>query len=88
MTDGHRHRVLKIRRYDARWVLFLRKKRWFSTDLVKVEKSRFAWVPYYYAHGTVYGLSLLGILHGLFGLTLYWEEVEDGKAVSGDYDPI
>ena len=67
MTAGHRHHNLKIER-DSRLYRLLRKQWVFSTDLAYVERSRFVWGPA--PEPERYGLSLLGLLHPLTGLTL------------------
>lgn len=77
MTDGHRHRHLRLApdsllRRLLRGVTVHR-----SDDLPQVEASRFVYRPDPDANGR-YVLSLLGWLHGLVGLTLIHEEDDDG----------
>lgn len=80
-TRWHRHwhiRVPKNRLGQWFFLDFLRKPRWLSVDRAKVEKSIFAWGVRSMRRGdTLYSLSLLGVLHGLTGLTLYWEDKEN-----------
>lgn len=68
-TRWHHHWYIGIRR-GGRLYDFLRKPRRFSMDAERVDQSIFAWGVRKYPHGTVYTLSILGVLHGLTGLTL------------------
>lgn len=62
---------------------FLRKPRWSTYDQKRAETSRFAWRYFSSQPRTLYTLSILGILHGLTGLTLY---LEDDDYVNGHVD--
>jgi hypothetical protein len=78
-TRFHRHWYVTVRK-EGRIYRFLRKPRRYSMDRDRVEKSIFAWGVHEhgFANKTVYSLSVLGVLHGLTGLTLVWrDEVEE-----------
>jgi hypothetical protein len=80
-TRFHRHWYITVRE-QGRIYRFLRKTRRYSTDRQKVEASIFAWGVNPNKHdgsSTIYTLSILGVLHGLTGLTLYWEDSDDAS---------
>lgn len=68
MTDGHKHRVVRVKKGSLVYRL-LRYPLIFTDDRARVEES-----PYPYGESAVtsgvYYLSLLGILHRWTGLTL------------------
>jgi hypothetical protein len=66
MTQGHWHRHVSVRK-GSRVYQFLRSPLFTSTNLKRVENSRFVWGD---CGGGLYYLSLLGILHPLTGLTI------------------
>jgi hypothetical protein len=71
MTAGHKHRYIKVR-YNSLVYRALRKPLIETTNLDWVNRSRMVFGPkpikeHEHQH---YTLSLLGILHGLFGLTI------------------
>lgn len=74
MTEGHKHRTVEVKRGSL--VYRLLKKQFFVTASGdRAEKSRFVYGPAPCpARGCTdmnrYGLSLLGLLHPLTGLTL------------------
>lgn len=69
-TKWHRH--WNVRTARGSWLhRFLTKRRWHCWDEKKVMRSRFVYSqPFPERLPEVYGLSILGILHGLTGLTL------------------
>ncbi len=74
MTTGHRHRTFTVKR-DGLAIRVLRGViLWRSANIDHVESSRFVYRGEPDARGR-YPLSLLGLLHGLTGLTL---EAQDG----------
>lgn len=83
MTDGHQHRTIRLPEHSIRLHL-LRAPLRRSTDRERVERSRFTWraddvaeirtlsgrVVRTWPSSPAYELTPLGILHGLFGLTV------------------
>lgn len=82
-TRWHRHWEIKVHT-KGRIYRFLRKPRWFTTNEAKVDKSRLVWRGFIVkemgdtrAKATfIYGLSLLGVLHGLTGVVLCFPDNE------------
>lgn len=72
MTDGHKHRHIKVRRYGLMHV-WLTTPRSHETDIDYVDAS-----PYPYGkcpeHANCWYLSILSVLHKWTGLTLVTEE--------------
>jgi hypothetical protein len=73
MTPGHKHRYVTIRQGGLLYRV-LRKPFLETTNRTWVERSKMVFgvvdkTEHEHEH---YTLSLLGILHGLTGLTLYW----------------
>ncbi len=85
MTSGHTHRVIRAREGSLVERLLCGPVIARSTDLARVERSRWVWLPEVQARTSrtpqpdVYVLRPLGVLHGLFGLTLdiVDDQVED-----------
>lgn len=71
MTDGHKHRTIRTRKGTLLYRV-LRKQLFTTNNRPWVERSRFVFGPS--PRPGRWGLSLLGVCHGLFGLTL---EVRD-----------
>lgn len=69
MTDGHKHRTVKIRSWDAWWVRALRKPLFHTTNVVRVDPSPYPYGPCA-IHHDCWTLTPLGILHRWTGLTL------------------
>lgn len=77
MSEGHRHRHVRMRR-DSLTLLTLRAATLAGTrDRQRAERSRFVWQP---LGGGAWRLSLLGFLHGLVGLTTIIHDDEDDGA--------
>ena len=83
MTDGHKHRMVRVASFDSRLVKWLRKPVVHSTDYIRVDKSPY---PYGPCDGTkgcphrllspppdCWVLTRLSVLHRWTGLTLYVE---------------
>lgn len=68
MTTGHKHRTIVMR--NGALLRLLRAPLIKSLDLDRAQRSRYAWRAEPHDGGNVYVLSLLGILHGWFGLTV------------------
>lgn len=73
MTTGHKHRFIAAKR--GGWIeRILRTPLYVTTNLDKVERSRFVYVETQLAlgheHDHCWYLSLLGVLHPLTGLSL------------------
>lgn len=76
MTEGHKHRTIKVKP-NGLIERVLRYQFYVTKDRAWIERSRLVFGPSR-AHGERetdpgaewWGLSLLGICHGLFGLTL------------------
>lgn len=75
MTGGHRHRFIRTRSGSLLARVLPGTIIWRSRNLRVVERSRFVYRPDPDEKGH-YLLSLLGLLHGLTGLTLYVEDEE------------
>lgn len=75
MTDGHKHRYLYVKKYGPLWRL-LRKPIYYTEDDKKAEKSPFVYTDDPHVGGLYY-MSLLGFLHGLFGVTLMYDESDE-----------
>lgn len=83
MTEGHKHRTIKTTA-GSRLERVLRHQFLPTRDTDKVERSRFVYGPLrkcpaggctdQRCRDGAYALSLLGVLHGLFGLTLEVKE--------------
>jgi hypothetical protein len=75
VTARHKHREVKVKP-GGLVIRLLRKPLLTTTRLDWVERSRmvFGVVPHADHEHEHYTLSLLGICHGLFGLTLYTYE--------------
>ncbi len=69
MTAGHKHRAIRVREDGVVLKVLTGTVVRRSTDLKKVTNSVMVYRPVEGRSG-VYELSLLGMLHGMFGLTL------------------
>lgn len=85
MTDGHKHRIVRINpstRTGGALYAFLRKPRFHTTDLARVDASPYPYGPcrehpLNWKDAPVeapecYTLSVLSVLHRWTGLTLVW----------------
>lgn len=77
MTDGHKHRHLRVKSWDSWWVRALRKPVLVVHDpdlFERVESAPYPYGPIKEYHGgkvrTCWALTPLGILHRWTGLTL------------------
>ena len=68
MTEGHKHRTIRVRNNGLLRKALTRPTLAY-TDTATAERSRFAWGPT--RCPDVWRLSPLGLLHGLTGLTLW-----------------
>lgn len=72
MTDGHKHRLLRVKR-GGRLYRVLRHPLWHCRDLDRVNRSPYPYGPCALSTEpvTCWTLSPLGILHRWTGLTLF-----------------
>jgi hypothetical protein len=85
-TRFHRHWHVTVRK-QGRIYRWLRKPRLRTCDREYVERSRLVWGVHEYPHGTIYVLTILGILHGLTGLTLVWQDENEHGYLRGNSEP-
>jgi hypothetical protein len=73
MTEGHRHRTVRVR-HGGRLRRFLTKPRWHTTDIRRVDLSPYPYGMCTQHHSLTWPecwyLSILSILHRWTGLTL------------------
>lgn len=81
MTDGsifktpHKHRYLYVKK-NGPMMRLLRKPIYYTEDDEKADKSPFVYTDDPYIGGLYY-MSLLGFLHGLFGVTIVYDEPDE-----------
>lgn len=76
MTDGHKHHVVPIRtrtRLGKAVLRLLRKPRWHTTNLRRVDASPYPYGPCDLHRGCWY-ISVMSVLHRWTGLTLEWHD--------------
>lgn len=73
MTDNHKHRTIKVKRGGLVERLLRKPTLLTSSNFERVDRSRMVWGPVYPElgmHSPAWRLTPLGLLHGVFGLTL------------------
>lgn len=89
MTDGHKHRTLNVKPNGVVRRILTRPTLHLSDDIERVDRSRFVYGPVEGEPG-LYRLSPLGVLHGLFGVTLAlrMEPAPSRRAQGGEVKPL